>query len=160
MSTNHQLKNCLFEFLSNRTFSGYEFKDLRMLFITNYPEFSSKKYYAKIYNVIRELASLALILIDMRTCTYKYTSNYERANLHYLIQVESIEQILVSLKKEYEKVQNEIMEAKNRVSIYQKYLARFPILSEVISQKIEEMTLNLNLLYSEKKALETLIDEI
>ncbi|HDU8507227.1 TPA: hypothetical protein RG423_003135 [Acinetobacter baumannii] len=52
------------------------------------------------------------------------------------------------------------MEAKNRVSIYQKYLARFPILSEVTSQKIEEMTSNLNLLYSEKKALETLIDEI
>lgn len=160
MSTNHQLKNCLFEFLSNRTFSGYEFKDLRILFITNYPEFSSKKYYAKIYNAIRELASLGLILIDMRTCTYKYTSNYERNNLHYLIQVESIDQILVSLKNEYEKVQSEIIETKNRVSIFQKYLSKFPILAEVISQKIEEMTSNLNLLYSEKKALETLIDEI
>lgn len=160
MSINHQLKNCLFEFLSNRTFSGYEFKDLRTLFITNYPEFSSKKYYAKIYNAVRELASLGLILIDMRTCTYKYTSNYERANLDYLIQVENTEQILVSLQKEYEKVQNEIVEAKNQVSIYQKYLVRFPILSDVISQKIGEMTSNINLLYSEKKALETLIDEI
>lgn len=160
MSTNHQLKNCLFEFLTNRTFSGYEFKDLRKHFITNYPQFSSKKYYAKIYTSIRELAALGLILIDTRTCTYKYTSNYEKMNLHYLVQAESTKQTLLSLNQEYEKVQNEIIEAKNRISIYQKYLVQFPILSEVISQKIKEMTSNLNYLHSEKKALETLIDEI
>ena len=52
MSTNHQLKNCLFDFLSNRTFSGYEFKDLRALFISDYPEFSAKKYYGKIYQLV------------------------------------------------------------------------------------------------------------
>ena len=67
MSTNHQLKNCLFDFLSNRTFSGYEFKDLRTLFISQYPEFSAKKYYAKIYQTIRELASINLISIDILT---------------------------------------------------------------------------------------------
>ena len=81
MSINHQLKNYLFDFLSNRTFYGYEFKDLRKLFIVSYPEFSSKKYYAKIYQAIRELASIGLILIDNRTCTYKYSSNYSRINL-------------------------------------------------------------------------------
>lgn len=160
MSTNHQLKNCLFDFLSNRTFSGYEFKDLRTLFISNYPEFSAKKYYAKIYQMIRELASTGLILIDMRTCTYKYTSNYEKFNLHQIFELESMEQVIISLKKESEKVQSQIIEAKNQVFIYQKYLTKFPILTEVISQKIEEMESNINLLYSEKKALESLIDEI
>lgn len=160
MSINHQLKNCLFDFLSNETFSGYEFKDLRRLFITSYPEFSSKKYYAKIYQSIRELVSLGLILIDMRTCTYKYTSNYGRANLQHLIQVKSRENILISLTSEYEKVLYEIVESKNHISIYKKYLAKFPMLSDIIPQKLKEMTSNINLLYSEKKALETLIDEI
>ena len=89
MSTNHQLKNCLFDFLSNRTFTGYEFKDLRTLFINDYPEFSAKKHYAKIYQITRELASIGLILIDSRTCTYKYSSNYERVEILNLINLSS-----------------------------------------------------------------------
>lgn len=81
------LKTVLFDFLSNRTFSGYEFKDLRTLFISQHPAFSAKKYYAKIYQIIRELASIKLILIDSRSCTYKYSSNYERKDILDLIAI-------------------------------------------------------------------------
>ena len=109
MSTNHQLKNCLFDFLSNRTFSGYEFKDLRTLFINHYPEFSAKKHYAKIYQITRELATIGLILIDSRTCTYKYSSNYERVEILNLISInESNNDIKMSLALENDRVLAEI----------------------------------------------------
>ena len=81
MQDTHQLKNCLFGFLSNMSFTSYEFKDLRQSFIQNHPEFSAKKYYSKIYLIIRELGESGMILVDRKNCTYRYTSNYSKEEI-------------------------------------------------------------------------------
>lgn len=159
MSTNHQLKNCLFDFLSNRTFTGYEFKDLRTLFINHYPEFSAKKYYAKIYQIIRELATIGLILIDSRTCTYKYSSNYERIELLNLITInESNNDIKMSLALENDRVLAEITRISNELFIYQRYLKQFPSLSEIINDLIKVKKKEIYLLKCELVAVKNMIE--
>lgn len=159
MSTNHQLKNCLFDFLSNRTFTGYEFKDLRTLFINHYPEFSAKKYYAKIYQIIRELATIGLILIDSRTCTYKYSSNYERIELLNLITInESNNDIKMSLALENDRVLAEITRISNELFIYQRYLKQFPSLSEIINDFIKVKKKEIYLLKCELVAVKNMIE--
>jgi hypothetical protein len=159
MSTNHQLKNCLFDFLSNRTFSGYEFKDLRTLFISQYPEFSAKKYYAKIYQIIRELASINLILIDSRSCTYKYSSNYEHIDILDLIAVNEFNSnIKTDLALESDRVINEIKKITNELSIYQRYLQRFPTLSEIVQNLVKIKEKEIGLLKCELTAIKNMIE--
>lgn len=159
MSTNHQLKNCLFDFLSNRTFSGYEFKDLRTLFIRQYPEFSAKKYYAKIYQTIRELASVNLILMDSRSCTYKYSSNYEHIDILNLIAINEFNtNIKYDLALESDRVISEIKKINNELSIYQSYLQRFPTLSEIIRNLVKIKEKEIGLLKCELTAIKNMIE--
>ena len=156
MSINHQLKNSLFDFLSDIAFSGYEFKDLRNLFITSYPEFSSKKYYAKIYQIIRELSSIGLILIDNRTCTYKYSSNYSRMDL--LDMSKSNRNIKIHLSFESDRVDTEISKINNELFIYQCYLQRFPSLSEIIHNLTNKKESEIALLKCERTAIKNMIE--
>ena len=159
MSTNHQLKNCLFDFLSNRTFSGYEFKDLRTLFISQHPEFSARKYYAKIYQLIRELASLNLILIDSRSCTYKYSSNYEHIDILDLIDMNKFNSDIKSdLALESDRVISEIKNINNELSIYLSYLQRFPTLSEIIRNLVKIKEKEIGLLKCELNAIKNMIE--
>ena len=159
MSTNHQLKNCLFDFLSNRIFSGYEFKDLRTLFISQHPEFSARKYYAKTYQLIRELASLNLILIDSRSCTYKYSSNYEHIDILNLISINEFNSDIKSdLAIESDRVINEIKNINNELSIYLSYLQRFPTLSEIIRNLVKIKEKEIGLLKCELTAIKNMID--
>lgn len=158
MSTNHQLKSSLFNFLSNRTFSGYEFKDLRGLFISDYPQFSSRKYYSKIYQAIRELASVGLILIDMRSCTYKYSSNYSRNDFLYFIENNESNEIKSKLLLEYDRVVTTLDQLHNELNIYQIYLNKFPLLSEIIKKFISKKRNEINLLKCEKQAINNLIE--
>lgn len=158
MSTNHQLKNCLFDFLSNRTFSGYEFKDLRNLFISCYPEFSSKKYYSKIYQSVRELSSLGFILVDTATCTYKYTSNYTRTELLNFRNNSESDQIKAKLLLESERVLGTIDQLRSELHIYETYLNKFPLLSEIILNLMNKKENEIQLLKSELNAIKNLIE--
>lgn len=158
MSINHQLKSCLFDFLSNRTFSGYEFKDLRNLFISCYPEFSSKKYYSKIYQNVRELASLGLILVDTATCTYKYTSNYTRTEFLTFRDNNASDQIKGKLLLEYDRVLLTLDQLRNELHIYELYLDKFPLLAEIIRKLISKKRNEINLLECEKQAITNLLE--
>lgn len=158
MSTNHQLKNCLFDFLSDRTFSGYEFKDLRSLFIFFYPEFSSKRYYSKIYQCIRELVSSKLILADTSTCTYKYTSNYTRSELLDFKESNDSDHIKSKLLLEYDRVFISIDQLRNELHIYELYLDKFPVLSEIIKEFISKKRNEINFLECEIQAIKALLD--
>ena len=158
MSTNHQLKNCLFDFLSDRTFSDYEFKDLRGLFIFFYPEFSSKRYYAKIYQFIRELVSVDLILADTSTCTYKYSSNYTRSELQNFRKSNDSDHVKSKLLVEYDKVLKSIDHLRNELHIYELYLDKFPVLSESIMKFIIKKQKEMSLLECEIQAIKTLLE--
>lgn len=158
MSTNHQLKNCLFDFLSDRTFSGYEFKDLRGLFIFFYPEFSSKRYYSKIYQFVRELVSLKLILADTSTCTYKYSSNYTRSELLDFKESIDSDHVKSKLLIEYDRVLKSIDRLRNELHIYELYLDKFPVLSESIMKFIIKKQKEMSLLECEIQAIKTLLE--
>lgn len=158
MSTNHQLKNCLFDFLSDRTFSGYEFKDLRSQFIFFYPEFSSKRYYSKIYQCVRELVSSKLILADTSTCTYKYTSNYTRIELLNLKESDDSYQIKSKLLLEYDRVFTNIDQLRNELYVYELYLDKFPVLSEIIMKCISNKKKEIMFLECEIQAINHLLE--
>lgn len=156
MSTNHQLKNCLFDFLSDRVFSGYEFKDLRALFISHYPEFATKKYYGKIYQVIRELANLGFISIDSSNCTYKYSSNYLKNELLDLLDDE-ITTVKTVLNTEHSQVMDRLSSLQYELCIYRGYLKKFPALQSLIFDHIAKIESQVKLLNYELKVLETLL---
>ncbi|MFW1967672.1 hypothetical protein XA39_02620 [Acinetobacter tandoii] len=158
MSTNHQLKSCLFDFLSDRTFSGYEFKDLRGLFILFYPEFSSKRYYSKIYQYVRELVSLKLILADTSSCTYKYSSNYTRSELLDFRESNDSDHVKSKLLVEYDRVLKSIDSLRNELHIYELYLEKFPVLSESIMKFISKKQKEINFLECEIQAIKTLLE--
>lgn len=158
MSTNHQLKSCLFDFLSDRTFSGFEFKDLRGLFIFFYPEFSSKRYYSKIYRFVRELVSLKLILADTSTCTYKYSSNYTRSELLNFKESNDSNHVKSKLVIEYDRVLKSIDRLRNELHIYELYLDKFPALSESIMKFITKKQKEMSLLECEIQAIKTLLE--
>ena len=139
--------------------SGYEFKDLRTLFINQYPEFSAKKYYAKIYQIIRELALINLILIDSRSCTYKYSSNYERIDILDLIAINEFNcDIKTDLAFESDRVISEIKKINNELSIYQSYLQRFPSHSKIIRNLVKTKEKEIGLLKCELTAIKNMIE--
>jgi len=73
MCINQSLKGYLFKFLATIAFKAKEFNDIRKMFIEAYPEFKAKKFYQKIYQIVRELQESGFIAVDTSTCTYKYT---------------------------------------------------------------------------------------
>jgi hypothetical protein len=156
MSTNHQLKKCLFDFLSNRAFSGYEFKDLRALFISDYPEFSAKKYYGKIYQLVRDLANLGYIAMDSSTCTYKYSSQYLKNELLGLIDNE-ITAVKAQLISEHTQVVDSLSSLKYELCIYKGYLKKFPALQCLINEQISKTESQVKMLSSELNVLEKLL---
>ncbi|MCX0339450.1 hypothetical protein [Acinetobacter radioresistens] len=158
MCLNQKLKYCLFEFLSNRTFSGYEFKDIRQTFISSYPEYRAKKFYSKIYQAIRELVDLKLILVDMRTCTYKYTSNYSRGRLLALIDHNESINVENCLTNEYRRVIECLSGLQQELNIYSIYLKKFPMLSELIANIINKKEAEIQLLKYELNAIKSLIE--
>ncbi len=157
MSLNHQLRNCLFGFLSNKKFSSYEFKDIRHTFIRVYPEYSSKKFYPKIYLAIRELAEIGLIIIDKKACTYKYSSNYSKDELLNLIASDVTIQIKNTLLEEHKRVIENIDLLGNELTVYQLYLTKFPVLSGVISELVSEKNKELNFLKCALSALKNIM---
>lgn len=158
MNINHQLKYILFDFLSNQTFSDYEFKDIRLAFIIYNPEYRSKMFYAKIYRIIRELVELKLILMDTSTGTYKYSSNYSKINLLDLITHQKSIEVENCLAVEYSRVIESISELCQELSIYRVYLNKFPMCSELISSFINKKESEIHLLKCELKALKSLLE--
>lgn len=158
MSLNHRLKFCLFNFLSNRIFSGYEFKDIRLTFISSYPEYAPKKFYSKIYQAIRELVDLKLILIDMSTCTYKYSSNYLKNDLLDLVAYEKSIDIENCLTNEHERINSHLSQLHQELHIYKIYLKKFPTISELIMRVVKKKEAEIQCLKSELNVLRSLIE--
>lgn len=138
MSINQNPKYHLIVFLSKIQFSSYEFKDIRNHFVESYPEFSSKKYYSKIYQVIRELVAYGLIDMDDRTCTYKYSSNYNYDELLHIIPVSNIEKDLKKqLIEDFIDINEKVLKLTSEISAYNKYINLYPIIKDKIINCLE-----------------------
>lgn len=158
MQDTHQLKNCLFGFLSNTSFISYEFKDLRKSFIRYYPEFSAKKYYSKIYLIIRELGESGVILVDRKNCTYRYTSNYSKEEILNFISLDTNELIRKNLLIEHNNVLDNIELLHNEINAYYSYSGKFPIISDAIGTLIKNKKKELILLRAELNALKNILE--
>ena len=158
MQDTHQLKNCLFGFLSNMSFTSYEFKDLRLSFIHCYPEFSSKKYYSKIYLIIRELTNFGMILVDRKGCTYKYTSNYSKAEILSFISFDTSASIRQILLLEHNNVLDNIELLDNEINAYYSYSEKFPIILDAINILINKKKKELIILRAELNALKNILE--
>lgn len=158
MQDTHQLKNCLFGFLSNMSFTSYEFKDLRQSFIHYYPEFSAKKYYSKIYLTIRELGNLGMILVDQKNCTYKYTSNYSKEEILNFISLDATESIRHNLLIEHNKVLDSIELLNSEINIYYTYSKKFPAISDAIDNLINKKKKEMILFKAELNVLKNILE--
>lgn len=158
MQDTHQLKNCLFGFLSNMSFTSYEFKDLRQSFIQNHPEFSAKKYYSKIYLIIRELGESGMILVDRKNCTYRYTSNYSKEEILNFSSLDTNELIRKNLLIEHNNVLDNIELLHNEINAYYSYSGKFPIISDAIGTLIKNKKKELILLRAELNALKNILE--
>lgn len=158
MNINHQLKFIFLDFLSNQTFFNSEFKKIRAEFIKYSPEYEPKRFYSKIYIIFRELVSQNLILMDTSNCTYKYSSNYSKKDICDLItQLKSLE-VENCLSMEYIRVNENISDLFQELSIYKKYLIKFPKCSELINRFIDQKESEIHLLSYELKALRNLLE--
>lgn len=158
MNINHQLKFSFLDFLSNQTFFNSEFKNIRAEFIKYSPEYEPKRFYSKIYIIFRELVSQNLIFMDTSNCTYKYSSNYSKKDICDLIsQLKSLE-VENCLSMEYTRVNENISDLFQELSIYKKYLIKFPKCSELINRFIDQKESEIHLLSYELKALRNLLE--
>ena len=104
------------------------------------------------------MADISFIVIDKRSCTYKYSSNYAKDELLNLISSDVSIQIKNTLLVEHTRVTENIDLLGNELMIYQLYLTKFPVLSEVISELISEKNKELNFLKCELSALKNIMD--
>lgn len=158
MHINHKLKYCLFDFLSKKAFSGYEFKDIRLIFISSYPEYRDKSFYSKIYQAVRELVDLKLISVDMRKCTYKYSSDYSKADLLDLIHHNESINVENCFANEYKRVIESFSGLQQELNIYRIDLKKLLMFSELIASIINKKEAEIQLLQYELNALKSLIE--
>lgn len=156
MSMNYELKINLFNFLSNKTFSDYEFKQVRLNFIDAYPQYESKKYYQNIYSYFIELVDLGLVLKNDQGCTYKYTSNYSKMDIVSLINFHKSK-----MANEEESLCKKNNLNDNNLSLSSQFdiqgITDFPILSDLMIKLINKKETELNLLKNELFILKNLI---
>lgn len=158
MNINQKLRHCLFDFLSKKAFSGYEFKDIRLIFITSYPEYRNKSFYSKIYQAVRGLVDLKLISVDMRKCIHKYSSDYSKADLLDLINHNESIHIGNCFANEYKRVIESFSGLQQELNIYHIDLKKLPMFSELIANIINKKEAEIQLLKYELNALKSLIE--
>ena len=158
MCINQSLKGYLVKFLATIAFKAKEFKDIRKMFIEAYPEFKAKKFYQKIYQIVRELQECGFIAVDTSTCTYKYTSLYRYSDLlNYLANQTASSSIHKQLYENYTRLGEEVDNVKLEIEILAKYMRLYPIIVDKISDCVDDAQMYLKSLQSEIRVLERLI---
>ena len=99
MNVTQNLKQEIIKYLSKNIFKNSEFKHLYGGFVLNFPEFKSKKYYQKIYIIIRELGETRFLSIDRSGCNFKYSTNSNQldflGNLDIIYDKDSVQKKLL-----------------------------------------------------------------
>lgn len=157
MSINYELKISLFSFLSNKTFSEYEFKHIRFNFINAYPKYESKKFYQTIYSYFMELVDLDLVLKNDQGCTYKYSSNYSKMDIVSLINFHKSKMANEINEEKYKKTPLDGNSLLSNRQYEMQEVADFPILSDLMIGLISKKEAELNILKNELTVLKSLI---
>lgn len=158
MNSSHRLKQDVLKFLSNQEFNKCEFKDIRNGFVQVHPEFSAKKYYAKIYQIIRELEKNNLFIIDKNGYTYKYSS-IENQNLYLDIIGSSVDEEVVKqqLLSDFQRLNSRVHRINAEIEIFDKYINLYPkIKDRIFKLTMERKQVQLKL-QSELSAIEIIM---
>ena len=161
MNASIKLKKDILRFLSDSSFKESEFKQIYHSFIKNFPEFSSRKNYQKIYQIIRELEHCQVVEVDRSSCNYKYSMIGDRQILLNLI--ESIEDnitLQTHLLHDYDRANSKLHKIKAELEIFNKYMSHYPKIKEKISIFTTERNQRLLLLESELSAIDIILENI
>lgn len=161
MNYSSRLKQDVLRFLSNREFYNCEFKDIRNGFVEIHPEFSAKRYYAKIYQIIRELEKENLFKIDRNSYIYKYSSvenqKFYTALAHGLDENNALKQQLIM---DFHKVNSRIHQIKAEIEVFDKYINLYPKIKHKISNLKNERQQILLKLQSEVSVIDNIMKYI
>lgn len=161
MNITFRLKQNLLKYLSENTFENSEFKYIYGGFIQFFPEFKLKKYYQKIYIIIRELGESDLIIIDRSGCTFKYSTNRNRRNfIDHLEIIYDKDSVQKKLLFDYHQANSKVHKIKAELEIFHKYVALYPNIKNKISTFTSERNKNLLRLESELSAIDIILNNI
>ena len=161
MNVAHSLKQDILIYLSKNTFEKSEFKYIYEGFTQNLPEFKSKKYYQKIYHLIREFEELNLLEIDKSGCTYKYSTNADQKTFLSLLEQSYDKNALQKqLLVDYHQKNSELHKIKAELEIFNKYLLLYPKIQEKIASFMNERDYKLLKLESELLAIDIILENI
>jgi hypothetical protein len=161
MNESLKLKQNILSFLSDHTFEKSQFKQIYHSFIQFFPEFRSKKYYQKIYQIIRELEQYRVFEVDRSSCTYKYSTIGNRQILLNLIHnTEDKDSLQKQLLSDYHRANSKLHKIKAELEIFNKYMSLYPKIKEKISIFTTERNQLLLMLESELSAIDIILENI
>lgn len=161
MNITHRLKQEILKYLSENNFEKCEFKHIHKGFIQCFPEFQSKKYYPKIYIIIRNLAESNFIFIDRTGCTFKYSTNRNQRNiLDHLDIIYDKDSLKKKLLFDYHQTNSKLHKIKVELETFDKYLVLYPNIKSKISTFTSERSNNLLKLESELSAIDIILNNI
>lgn len=161
MNVTHTLKQEIVKYLCENTFKNSEFKHIYAGFVLSFPEFKSKKYYQKIYIIIRELSETRFISIDRTGCNFKYSTNSNQmeflGNLDIIYDKDSVQKKLLV---DYHQANSKVHKLRAELEIFDKYVALYPNIENKISSFTSERSENLLKLESELSAIDIILNNI
>lgn len=161
MNVTYRLKQDILKYLSENTFEGSEFRYIYGGFIQCFPEFKSKKYYQKIYLIIRELCDSSLIVVDRSGCTFKYSTNKVQRNfLEHLDIIHSKDSVQKKLLSDYHQTNSKVHKIKAELETFHKYVALYPNIKNKVSTFTSERNKKLLRLESELIAIDIILNNI
>lgn len=161
MNLTHTLKQDIVKYLSENTFENSEFKHIYTGFVINFPKFKSRKYYQKIYIIVRALGDAHLIKIDRTGCNFKYSTNSDHGNLlsHFDI-IYDKDSVQRKLLVDYHQANSKAHKIKAELEIFHKYVTLYPNIENKISSFTSERCKNLLKLESELSAIDIILNNI
>lgn len=154
MLLNQELNLYLVKYLSNKNFKACEFKKIFYGFTKEYPKFSCRNDYQRIYRIVRLMVTSGLMILKPTNHNYKYTSNYT---------IESLENFFFSKEKninfqeiistEVEEINKDIMKVKLEINFFDMYLKQYPTLEDKIIDFKKQSERRLNYLESQSLVL-------
>lgn len=160
MNITLRLKQEILKYLAENNFEKCEFKHIHKGFIQCFPEFKSKKFYPKIYIIIRELADSNLMCIDRTGCTFKYSTRNQRNILNQLEISYDKDAMKKKLLFDYHQTNSKVHKIKVELETFDKYLVLYPNIKGKISAFTSERSNNLLKLESELSAIDIILNNI
>jgi len=161
MNITFRLKQDLLKYLSENTFQNSEFKDIYGGFIHCFPEFKSKKYYQKIYLIVRELGESHIMIIDRSGCTFKYSTNRDRKNFiahsDIIYDKDSVQKKLLF---DYHQANCKVHKIKAELETFHKYVALYPNIKNKVLTFTSDRDKKLLRLESELTAIDIILNNI